>query len=259
MRKSAQYFLAMFLVGFVQLGSVHAEQFSPTDLEYASLPPYCREKIQKKNPSENKMWSEQFGANTWLHMHHHCFGLNNIKRAYRARNTEERKGNLSSAVGEFGYMISHLPPDSVLWADVYSNHGNVLLMLGNTQNGIKDLYKALERNPKIVPVYLSLAEQLEKWGDKGKALQTVTEGLRHVPSSKGLQRRYQELGGKLPFPEPYEKPAEQNTAAETKAVADAPATDNAPSNSSEAETPKPAETKPAIGMPGNPYCRFCTD
>lgn len=258
MRKSTQNFLAMFLVGSALAVSAHAEQFAPTDQEYATLPPYCREKIQKKNPAENKMWSEQFGAETWLHMHHYCFGMNNINRSYRARSALDKKGQLTSAAGEFGYMVSHLPPGSVLQADVYSNRAKVFLMLGDTTKAIQDLYKALEHNPRNIQAYLSLAGQFEKMSDKGKALQTVTEGLKHAPASRGLQRRYQELGGKLPFPEPYEKPVEQNAEAETKVVETPPATNQEPS-STEAEKPKPSDDKPAIGMPGNPFCRFCPD
>lgn len=260
MRKNMQFLAPAFLL-LLGLQPAFAQQYSvyPTEQEYATLPPFCKEKIEKKNLAENKTWSDSFGANTWLHMHHYCQGLNDINRYYRASNAQQKKGFLSSAVGQFDYMTGHLPPDSVLLAEVYQNRGRVFLLQGQDANGVKDLHKALELNPKIARTYLMLADQFERGPGKDKALQLVSEGLRHVPTSKGLQRRYQELGGKLPFPEPYEKPAEQNVAAETKAAADTPAADKATPNPTEAETPKPAETKPAIGMPGNPYCRYCPE
>lgn len=219
MRKNMQFLALAFLL-LLGLQPAFAEKYTytPTEVEYATLPPYCKEKIENKNPAEKKAWSDSFGVNTYMHMHHYCLGLNDVNRYYRESNAQLKKGLLSSAVGEFGYMVDHLPPGSALLADAYQNRGRVFLLQGQEANGVKDLHKALELNPKNPRTYLILADQVERGPGKDKALQLVIEGLRHIPASKGLQRRYQELGGKLPFPEPHEKPAEQNAAAESKAA-----------------------------------------
>lgn len=275
MRKSMQFLVPAFLL-LLGLRPAFAQQYpyAPTEQEYATLPPYCKEKLQNKNLAEINRWSDSFGVNTWLHMHHYCIGLNDINRYYRASNEQQKKGFLSSAIGEFGYMVGHLPPGSVLLADAYQNRGRVFLLQGQEASGVKDLHKALELNPKIARTYLILADQFERGAGKDKALQIVTEGLRHVPASKGLQRRYQELGGKLPFPEPYEKPAEQNAVAKTmpaeepKAEAKpeaAPPSGEATNQAADGANlkaptgPTPQIDPPKIGSPKNPYCRFCPD
>jgi tetratricopeptide (TPR) repeat protein len=261
MRKSIQIFWSAFLLLFVGLQLAFSREYSvyPTEQEYATLPPYCKEKIEKKNPTENKMWSDRFGANTWLHMHHYCQGLNDINRYYLESDRALRNDLLSSAVGQFDYVIGHVPTDSVLLADAYQNRGHVQLMLRNAVDGVTDLQKALELNPRISQAYLLLADQFESWKKRDKALQIVSDGLRYIPASKVLQQRYRELGGKQPYPEPYEKPAEQNIASETKVGTETAAADKATPNSSTPNAANPAENNPSIGMPGNPYCRFCPD
>jgi hypothetical protein len=261
MRKSMQISWSALLLLFVGLQLATAREYSvyPTEHEYATLPPYCREKIEKKNPAENKMWSDRFGANTWLHMHHYCQGLNDINRYYLENDRTRRNDLLFSAVNQFDYMVGHLPTDSILLADVYQNRGHAQLMLRNAVDGVTDLQKALDLNPRISQAYLLLADQFESWKKRDKALQVVTDGLRNIPDSKVLQQRYRELGGKQPYPTPYEVPVEQNTASKTKVGTETAAADKATPNSSAPHAAKPPEGNPSIGMPGNPYCRFCPD
>jgi tetratricopeptide (TPR) repeat protein len=142
---------------------------------------------------------------------------------------------------------------------MHFNRGKALRLLGRSPEAVSDWSKARTLDPEYVPSYIALADYYAEIKQQGKALEMVSEGLRYVPASKGLQRRYQELGGKPPFPEPYERPVEKNVAAETKTTTDTAAADKTTPDTRETVTPKPAETKPAIGMPGNPYCRFCPD
>lgn len=166
---------------------------------------------------------------------------------------------LGEAVSNISYTIKATKPGFILQPEMHFNRGKALRMLGRAPEALGDWLEATRLDPMYIPAYLSIADYYVELKQRGKALQTVSEGLRYVPASTGLQQRYQELGGKLPFPEPYQRPVEQKAAAEIKAATDAPATDNATPDTKETETLKPAESKPAIGMPGNPYCRFCTD
>jgi tetratricopeptide (TPR) repeat protein len=259
MRNKMQLLLPALILLFGGLQLTHAREYSvyPTEQEYASLPPYCKEKIENTSHAENKMWSDRFGANTWLHLHHYCQGLNDINRYYLESDRARQRDLLSSAVNQFNYVVDHIPPDSFLLAEVYQNRGRAKLKLGNDSDGVADLQKAIELNPRITQTYFLLSDQFENSKNKVMALQVISDGLRYMPASKALQRRYQELGGKLPYPEPYEKPVEQNTASKAKAETKTATTDKATPDSSAPDSAKPAETKPAIGIPGNPYCRFC--
>ena len=232
----------------------------PDGAELATLPPYCKVKANHTTGAENMMWSDKFGADNWIHMHHYCYGLNYlINRYYKERTKEDKSFMLSEAVNNFDYVIEHTKPGFILLPEVHYNRGKALRLLGRAPEALSDWLEAIRLNPMYVPGYLTIADYYVELKQRGKALQTVSEGLRYVPASTGLQQRYQELGGKLPFPEPYQRPAEQKAVAEIKAATDAPATENATPDTKETETLKPAESKPAIGMPGNPYCRFCTD
>jgi hypothetical protein len=73
-----------------------------------------------------------------------------------------------------------------------------------------------------------------------RALETVTEGLCHVPDSKALQRRYLELGGKKPFPEPIATKSVDPESPLPGVLTPAPETTNEPVP---ALSPSP-ETKP---------------
>lgn len=233
---------------------------SPSGAEYANLPPYCKEKVESTDPVANKLWSDKFGRENWLNMHHYCYGVNYlINRYYRARTKEDRSWMLGEAVSNITYTINANKPGFMLQPEMHYNRGKALRLLGRGAEAVSDWFKATTLNPKYVAAYIALADYYAEFKQQDKALEMVSEGLRHVPASKGLQRRYQEFGGKLPFPEPYERPVEQNAAAEIKAATDTATTDKSTPDSRETETPKPAETKSAIGMPGNPYCRFCTD
>lgn len=247
-------------VGVAFSGASMAISPAPSGAEYATLPPYCKVKVENPDPVANKIWSDKFGGENWGSMHHYCYGLNYlINRYYRARTPQDRAWMLGEAVSNISYTLKAATPGFTLLPEMHFNRGKALHLLGRDPEAISDWLKAKILNPEYVATYIALADYYAEIKQQGKALEIISEGLRHVPASKGLQRRYQELGGKRLFPQPYERPVEQNAASETKAATDTTAMDKTTPDTKETETPKPAETKPAIGMPGNPYCRFCPD
>jgi hypothetical protein len=95
-----------------------------------------------------------------------------------------------------------------------------------------------------------------------KALEIITEGLRHNPDTKSLQRRYTELGGELPYPAPIEPtPAVEAEAAKPEEPPTPTPNSVEPAASPTTVPPAPVEptAEPQIGSPTNPYCRFCPD
>lgn len=220
-----------------------------------------------------------------MHMHHYCDGLRFLDRAYASMGNKQDMGHyLSVSIDNFDYVLTHTQEDYVMRGEVHVGKARALKLAGKKGEAAAEYLKALRYNPNSLAIYLALADFYEETGDKPKALEMVTEGLKRNPDSKGLKLRYTKLGGKLPYPEAVAKtmPAEM-TGAEAKPVVNseaAPPSGEANGQSADAPSeqikfktegkaepvPASAQTKPAepaaaskIGSPKNPYCRFCTD
>lgn len=228
---------------------------------FGVLPSYCtnRDEMQSLQPIAK------------FPMHHYCYGMQHLNRYYAARNLDDKKRQLALAASEFRYTIgqSSSASDPRLMAELYASQGLVHVLQNNMSKALTDYYKAIELNPKLGRVYAEIASYYEMNKMTAKALEVVTQGLRHVPDSKALRNKYQKLGGKLPFPEPVEaKPEEKSPTAGMKAAEsgievtkDASATVN-PNPVEEKAVPSTVVQEPRkaeeTGTPkGNPYCRFC--
>jgi len=250
-------FLALALVAI----SSHAlEPWVPTDKEMASLPEFCKARFKEGSP-EYKLWASTLGRD-YGHTHHYCAGVNFLNRYYRARSERDKKFNLNNAMTNLQYMVTHAAPTYSLMPDVYSNLGTVYSLRNQPGQAITHFNKAIELDPRQPRAYNALSDYYVKTKQSAKALEIVITGLRHNPDTKSLQRRYTELGGKLPYPEPIEPtPAVEAEAAK-------PEEPPTPTPSSVESTASPTTVQPAlveptaepkIGSPTNPYCRFCPD
>lgn len=249
-------FLALALTA---LSSHALESSTPSDKEMASLPDFCKAKY--KGGPESKNWASALGKDYW-HTHHYCAGINYLNRYYRARSGQDKKFNLNNARTNLEYMVSHAAPTFSLMPDVYSNLGTVYSLMNEPGQAISYFNKAIELDPRQPKVYNALSDYYAKTKQSVKALEIVTTGLRYNPDTKSLQRRYTELGGKLPYPAPM-VPAmvEQQAAKPDDTTASTPTMPAEPTkNVQETITPvvEPI-APPRIGTPTNPYCRFCPD
>lgn len=235
------------------------EPWVPTAQEMGSLPLFCKARFNEGS-AEYKSWSATLGPD-YGHTHHYCAGSNFLNRYYKARTTQAKRFNLNNARTNFEYMVKHASPSYSLMPDVYLGLGTVHMLSGQAGQAIAAFTKAIELNPRQPRAYNALADYYAKTNQTAKALETVTEGLRHNPDTRSLQRRYTELGGKLPYPAPIEPPQQAASPQESAppALEAAPAP-NVPT-AEVRDTPAPAEATPApaIGSPTNPYCRFCPD
>lgn len=203
---------------------------------------------------------------------HYCHGLKSIARATaQATNRHEIQENLQAAVGEFRYVLGHseVSPEYYAYlAMVRTDLGRVYDRLGKVADSSREFLEAIRLKPDYVAAYIGLIDFYRKLGNREDALKTASEGLTHAPESKTLQRRYRELGGKLPYPVPVNgepnmaSPAEapaRNTAApgngNDTTVAAPPAAPSQVDDQKQPQEAKPQETK--IGSPTNPWCRFC--
>ena len=251
------------LLGMVAIQAAQAQDeirnFRPSATEMQQLPPYCAVKFNSdmKSP-EYKAWWSQMGPK-FNDIHHYCAALNYLNRYYRAP-PFEKSGLLQGAKRNFEYMMGATSdtPEFSLRGDIYLNHGITMNLMGQTGLAIKDLQQAIEINPKLAKAYLELISLYKNNKQSKQAMDTAVAGLKQIPDSKALQRNYLELGGKQPFPEPavaaVEPQAVKAGPVEVEAKPASPVAGEHPA----APTPTDAvETKPAIGAPGNPYCRFC--
>lgn len=241
----------------------------PNAVEMMRLPPYCAAKFRSpQDPNEVKIWRDRIGSN-FGDLHHYCEGLNFVNRYWGSRKSSDRGYYLQQAKNNFDYMVKAEKPDFTLRSELYSNRGEVFKLMGKLGEAINDLNKAMSINPNIVKPYLQLADLYEGGKDKVRALEVITKGLNNIPNSKALQRRYTELGGKLPYPEAVAKtmPAEMTKdegKPEVKSEAashseDATSQAAADTKPTEPTVPAPQIESPKIGSPKNPYCRFCAD
>ncbi|MDP2783327.1 MAG: hypothetical protein Q8O38_01845 [Sulfurimicrobium sp.] len=211
------------------------------------------------------------------HMHHYCDGLRFMDRAYAAMgNKQDMKHYLGESINNFDYVLTHTQEDHVMRGEVHVGKARALKLMGKPGESMAELTRALRYTPDSPNIYQALADYQQETGNKPKALEMVTEGLRRNPDSKGLKRRYTELGGKLPYPEAATKtmPAEMAGTAPPSGEATAQTADALseqikvktegkaeaePAPASAQTTPAEPVAAPKIGSPKNPYCRFCTD
>jgi hypothetical protein len=237
----------------------------PTDAEWERLPAFCmvkKRELAKTDPNALQTGVGMIGPQ-FQNAHHFCWGLNFLYRYYNNPFSPKAKTSLASAKNEFDYMAEHLLENSSLAGDVFLYRGTVNALMKNDSAAASDLQQAITRSPGLVRAYLALADFYIERKQRDKALETVTEGLRHAPDSKGLKRRYKELGGKLPYPEPIIAQPEPEKAAtvpaegagKTEPSADAnPAVTQGPASNFPADKAVSTESTPRKG-----FCRFCPD
>lgn len=242
--------------------------FKPSPAELASLPAFCAVRAQpygnQPGHPEVKPWLSIYGQD-WIHMHHYCSGLNAINRSYRSANRKEKENALQNAVSEFDYTLRNISQNTRLSAEVFMARGQALLGLGRTPAANRDLEQALVIDPSLRRAYGLLADSYIALKQRDKALQVISEGIRHNPESTSLKRRYDELGGIKPYPPAYmaaspeealstEAPSALVKQIEPESVKDAGGIGQPTPAERPSEAPVAA---PNIGSPTNPYCRFC--
>ncbi|MEQ1600166.1 MAG: tetratricopeptide repeat protein [Methylophilaceae bacterium] len=213
-------------------------------------------------------------AKNWMHMHHFCDCVRYTNRAMvPSKDTKQIK--LETAIGNCDYVLGATTPDFYMRQYVYIQKGKALRMLGKDGLAAAEFMKALSMNSNLVAAYQEMSDFYSRLGKREEALKFTVDGLKHVPNSKALQRRYTELGGKLPYPEPLEieKPAMATPSPSSPNAT--PGTDvtvtpeqgnletppiNGTSGSSKQTTKiLTNESSTPIGSPTNPFCRFCPD
>ncbi len=112
--------IAVGVLMFIAFPSVGQERnrgsTSVTDAELAMLPAYCRAKL-RGSPEEKSAWNRRMGREQFVHVHHHCFGLNLMTRVSMESDPGARKFLLQRAVANFNYVLSRWPENFPLTAE----------------------------------------------------------------------------------------------------------------------------------------------
>ncbi len=267
-------------------GAVTRTGHWPTQEDFPFLPDYCAARfVDRGNPTPRYLhWSRILGASFGETVHHLCAGINAARIASQAHNFPNYPGQeeffLRQSLLEFQYVIDKASPAVALMPDTYSYQGQSYLRLKDVGKAMTSFKRAIELNPKYLPAYVELTNLYVKMGagHTKEALFLVTEGLRHNPDSKALKRKYLELGGREPFPEPYVAPSPQMSADSDKTAPSSTPTNDIPPNvtpsqvqaapSAPAPIPVAAKTEDdraniapdpqsTLGTKQNPWCRFC--
>jgi tetratricopeptide (TPR) repeat protein len=209
------------------------------------------------------------GFAQWFH--HYCNGMLGKYRFVTGRKTPH--DNLRTWRGEMQYCLRDANGKS--W--IYENRTRKELAEAQYQskeylNAIATAKEVLAVDASFVEVYSILADSYVALKQPDKALASVREGLRQAPNAKGLKRRYKELGGQMPYPEPYAKPVEAVVAPPVEATpaAGAPKEEAAPKKAVQqaiqdavqaiqqpVAQPEALPNAAPPTKPANPYCRFC--
>lgn len=210
-----------------------------------------------------------------MHMHHYCDGLRFLDRAYSAMsNKEDMKYYLNVSINNFDYVLTHTKEDYVMRGEVHVGKARALKLAGRKAEAVAEFSKALRYDINSTDAYQALADHYLETGNKTKALEMATEGSRRNPDSKGLKRRYTELGGKLPYPDPLVKQSSRAPEAVATSPPTSPGSQVSPTPGASTPPDASAAVKavekaadpnasaaepPKIGSPTNPWCRFCPD
>ena len=168
---------------------------------FAMLPPYCKytQVYQQtvpggNDPTQIERWKLIMGPNNFLHMHHYCWGLEDVNRAlYFSSTKQERDHQLYQSVSEFDYVIARVAPDFALMPEILTRRGESLLRLGDSPRAVLDLNRAIELKPDHWPPYAAMSDYYKSLGDLQSAREWAEKGLAAAPGTKALERRLAEL------------------------------------------------------------------
>lgn len=271
--------LLIACVALLPLAQAWASRPQTTPQEFQAMEPACQ--TIGMGEVNGRFWAEVLGNDPVLDkpenamakgagwFHHYCWGKLSKLRSYSAKTAEQRRGAVGNWRKEMQFIVDWTGERGIKWQYMPVVHKEIAesyLLDKNYGKAISEGEKALALDKNYVPVYSIMADAYGGANKRDKALEIVTEGLKRAPESKPLKRRYKDLGGKLPYPEPYAKEAVAVEAApvqvEKPVVEPAPAKVVVEEIKPKAESPVSDVASQPVSdeskkPEGNPYCRFC--
>ncbi|SRR6266513_348500 len=164
------------------------------------LPEYCkytqlfRDNVPGgNNPAEIERLTRLMG-NTFIHMHHYCFGLMNVNRAAFLSNTRgDRLHNLNYSLLEFDYVIDRAPADFSLLPEILTRRGESLILLDRSAEAMLEFQRAIKIKADYTLPYAAMSDYYKGTGQLPKAREWLEKGLAAAPNARPLMRRMAEL------------------------------------------------------------------
>jgi tetratricopeptide (TPR) repeat protein len=164
----------------------------PTVVELMSLPKYCAARVSD-NQKLMQPYNDLYGQENFVHVHHYCYGLNQINRYFKTSNPAARAFLLKGALSNYDYTLRNVSATFPLRAEMLVQKGRALILARRNGEASAQFLQAIELKPDYVPAYVQLSNFYEDAGNVAKAREVLQDGLKQVPDSQSLQRRLTEL------------------------------------------------------------------
>ncbi len=171
-----------------------------TASEWQMLPEYCIDtqgyKYGRGGSPNSAKWEALLGQTFW-DLHHYCLAIVKFNRAQRFGTPGVlQRGQLTSALGDFQYVVDRMPPNYVLAPEILTYVGRTLLLLNQPKDAEEAFARAQAAKPSYWPAYSWWAGYLASHGQPEKAKAVAKEGLSHAPNSRTLQLIISDLNSK---------------------------------------------------------------
>jgi tetratricopeptide (TPR) repeat protein len=199
--------------------------------------------------------------------HHYCWGMLSKFRAMTTLDKANRSYEIKTWRDGMTFIIGWVESHNLTWSYmplIYTERAESYIADKQYVLALADAQKATTLDPSYANAYKVLVETHRAMGEKKEALQAATEGLKYAPDMKVLQDWYTQLGGKLPYPEPYKEPTTETNTSD-KAQTNSPEIGNSSVHAPDDKLSTP-ESNSEITAPTTPNnsenqennnCRFC--
>jgi tetratricopeptide (TPR) repeat protein len=245
--------------GIMPTGNALAKElWAPMDAgELRALPPYCIARVMEKDKVGWQAGVARFGKG-WDHLHHYCYALNWINRYNKTFDQAARKFYLQNAIGDMDYVFKNTAPDFFLRPEIHVQKGKLFAAAKRNIEAAGEFEQALQDNPNYVEAYVALSDYYKNNGQQSKSIAVVQQALQRVPNNKSLQKRYNQLTGKIFTPPPLTVEQDAQIPPTVIPAVQAAATSGVNSATTQpVPVSSPVAVPEKIGTPSNPYCRFC--
>ena len=140
-------------------------------------------------PGERRAAEASIGAETYLHVHHHCAGLAWLARAKLEGNKQVRTHMLNRARDESGYTLRNVTPASALFTAINTNLARVAQAQDKIPLAEEYLNEAIKARPTDPLAYLSLALLYRDTKRLDAARQILETGMT-ATDSKSVELHY---------------------------------------------------------------------
>lgn len=149
---------------------------SVSDEEIQLLPEYIQARLYfylgvqtGKVLAVRKLYEDKLGLSPFNPLHHYGLGLIYLRRARMQLTYPNRNFDISSAIGEFAFVIKNSKPESYMLYDVYCRQGEAFLLNNDLANAMRDFHKAIILKPDFRDPYVLLSECFTRAGDPKNA------------------------------------------------------------------------------------------